>query len=207
MFTGIVEEVGKILSLQKKRDYMLLEIRCEKVLDGTILGDSIAINGVCQTVTKLTANSFFAEALQETLTKTTFSSFRVAQDVNLERALTANRPMGGHFVQGHVNSVARVLSLRKSRDNCYLSLAIDRETERYCVKEGSITIDGMSLTIARLERGRININIIPHTWENTILKTLKTGDSVNLETDMMARMAVKQQESSLTLDKLKAWGY
>lgn len=206
MFTGIIEEIGTIKGISRGRDFVTLTVAAEKVLENTILGDSIAINGVCQTVTKLGSNSFQVDVLFESLRKTTIGSFRAGKKVNLERAMTMGKPFGGHIVQGHVQGKGRVLSLVKTGSNHFLKIALDRELMEFMVKEGSVAIDGLSLTIADIKGNSIEVNIIPHTVLETTIAELKAGDYVNIEPDILIK-ANKSIGSGLTKEKLLEWGY
>ena len=196
MFTGIVEEIGKIKSFDGKR----LVVECSKVLEGTQLGDSISINGCCQTVVSMSSNSFSADVSVETLRVT--KGFKTAENVNLERALTPQTRMGGHIVQGHVDGVARYLG--------EMRFEIPKELDKYIVYKGSITVNGVSLTVSRNEGNTFCVAIIPHTLENTNLKDLKSGDLVNIETDILGRYVEKflsTKDNNLTEDFLKENGF
>lgn len=196
MFTGIVEEIGKIKSFDGKR----LVVECSKVLEGTQLGDSISINGCCQTVVSMSSNSFSADVSAETLRVT--KGFKTGENVNLERALTPQTRMGGHIVQGHVDGVARYLG--------EMRFEVPKELDKYIVYKGSITVNGVSLTVSRAEGNTFCVAIIPHTLENTNLKDLKTGDLVNIETDILGRYVEKflsTKDNNLTEDFLKENGF
>lgn len=196
MFTGIVEEIGKIKSFNGEK----LVVECKKVLENTQLGDSIAIDGCCQTVVDLTSNTFSTDVSPETLR--IIKGFKAGELVNLERALTPQSRMGGHIVQGHVDGVARYLG--------EMRFEVPKELDKYIVYKGSITINGVSLTVAQNERNTFAVAIIPHTLENTNLKTLKTGDFVNIETDIVGRYVEKflsTKDNNLTEDFLKENGF
>lgn len=196
MFTGIVEEIGKIKSFNGEK----LVVECKKVLENTQLGDSIAIDGCCQTVVNLTSNTFSTDVSTETLR--IIKGFKAGELVNLERALTPQSRMGGHIVQGHVDGVARYLG--------EMRFEVPKELDKYIVYKGSITINGVSLTVAQNERNTFAVAIIPHTLENTNLKTLKTGDFVNIETDIVGRYVEKflsTKDNNLTEDFLKENGF
>lgn len=196
MFTGIVEEIGKIKSFNGEK----LVVECKKVLENTQLGDSIAIDGCCQTVVDLTSNTFSTDVSTETLK--IIKGFKAGELVNLERALTPQSRMGGHIVQGHVDGVARYLG--------EMRFEVPKELDKYIVYKGSITINGVSLTVAQNERNTFAVAIIPHTLENTNLKTLKTGDFVNIETDIVGRYVEKflsTKDNNLTEDFLKENGF
>jgi riboflavin synthase, alpha subunit len=196
MFTGIVEEIGKIKSFDGKR----LVIECSNVLDGTKLGDSIAINGCCQTVVDLMSNYFSADVSSETLRIT--KGFKTGERVNLERALTPQTRMGGHIVQGHVDGVAKYLG--------DMRFEVSPELDKYIVYKGSITVNGVSLTVSKSEKNIFSVAIIPHTLENTNLKDLCVGDLVNIETDILGRYVEKflsTQNNNITEDFLKENGF
>ena len=196
MFTGIVEEIGKVKSFDGRR----LVVECSKVLEGTQLGDSIAINGCCQTVVSLGTNTFLVDVSAETLRVT--KGFKSGENVNLERALTPQTRMGGHIVQGHVDGVARFLG--------NMNFEVDKELDKYIVYKGSITVNGVSLTVSKSEKNIFSVAIIPHTLENTNLKELKTGDLVNIETDILGRYVEKflsTKDNNLTEDFLKENGF
>lgn len=196
MFTGIVEEIGKIKSFNGEK----LVVECKKVLENTQLGDSIAIDGCCQTVVNLTSNTFSTDVSTETLK--IIKGFKADELVNLERALTPESRMGGHIVQGHIDGVAKYLGKMR--------FEVPKELDKYIVYKGSITINGVSLTVAQNERNTFAVAIIPHTLENTNLKTLKTGDFVNIETDIVGRYVEKflsTKDNNLTEDFLKENGF
>lgn len=179
MFTGIVEEIGFIKNFDGKR----LVIECSKVLEGTQLGDSIAIDGCCQTVVELGNNFFSADVSKETVSITTFKNFKSGKKVNLERALTPTSRMGGHIVQGHVDGIAKHIG--------DMTFEVPKELDKYIVYKGSITVNGVSLTVAKNENQTFSVAIIPHTLENTNLKNLNFGDFVNIETDILGRYVEK----------------
>lgn len=177
MFTGIIEEVGKIKNFGGSN----LTVECEKVLDGTKIGDSIAINGCCQTVVSMNSDSFTVNISDETFNITNFRYMKTGDLVNLERTLTPTTRMGGHIVQGHIDGVAKYLG----------NFRFEVEDSKYIVYKGSITINGVSLTVASLEDNIFSVAVIPHTLENTNLKILKIGDIVNIETDILGRYVEK----------------
>lgn len=187
MFTGIIEEIGTIQSFSKNDKNASITIACKNVLEGTKVGDSISIDGVCQTVTKLSANSFSAQVSNETLNVTTFSKFKSGIKVNLERALTLNSRLGGHIVSGHIDGIGKIKNIEKLSDFYNLKLELNDSLTKYIVKKGSITINGISLTIADIATNEIKIAIIPHTFENTNLNSLEYGDFVNIEVDILAK--------------------
>ena len=194
MFTGIVEEIGLIKSF----DGTKLVVECSKVLKNTLTGDSIAIDGCCQTVVSMTSNTFTANVSSETLKIT--KGFKSGEKVNLERALTPQTRMGGHIVQGHVDSIGKYLG----------NMEFEVKDSRYIVYKGSITVNGVSLTVSKLDGNVFGVAVIPHTLENTNLKNLRFGDSVNIETDILGRYVEKflsTQNNNITEDFLKENGF
>ncbi len=207
MFTGLVEEIGTVISIIRSRESALLKIKADTVLNNTIIGDSIAVNGVCQTVTAIDRSSFSVDVLKESLSKTNLGYLSSHKMVNLERAMTLNKPLGGHIVQGHVQDVAKVTSIIKQSKNCFLSLRITNDLMIFMVEEGSVSVDGLSLTIAKIKNDEITINIIPHTLKNTTIESLKVGDIVNIEPDILIKATLKSSRNGLTKEKLLSWGY
>jgi riboflavin synthase len=183
VFTGIVEEVGEVIEASATG----LRIRARTVLGDTRLGDSICINGTCLTVTSLDAKSFAVDTVPETLRRTNLGVLRPGDPVNLERALAAGGRMGGHFVQGHVEGTGRIASIAPEREALLIRIEAPPEIMRYVVEKGFITVDGISLTVvSRDERGFV-ITVIPFTRAQTNLRVRAPGDSVNLETDILAK--------------------
>ncbi len=212
MFTGIIEETGSIKNFEIKSDNAEIVVECSKVLDGTKIGDSISIDGVCQTVVNLSENSFTAEVSKETLNVTNFLELKSGDKVNLERALTLNERIGGHIVSGHVDGVAEFVSAVKNNDFYEMSFKVTNELSRYIVKKGSITLNGVSLTVAEIQNNAIKIAVIPHTFENTNFQNLKNGQKVNVETDVFAKYIEKfllneRTTSMITEDFLKENGF
>lgn len=215
MFTGIIEEVGRVDALSRRGTAALLEVRATKVLEGMQLGDSVAVNGVCLTVRRLSSGSFHAELSEETLHRSSLGNLKKGNLVNLERPLLATSRLGGHFVQGHVDAVGKVMAIRVDGDFAVWRFLLPDSIERYVVEKGSIAIDGISLTVASLTKGAIDVALIPHTLENTNLRTRQIGDEVNLECDVLAKYVesmLKQRESNqgkprLTEQYLKDRGY
>lgn len=191
MFTGIIEEVGTVKSIIINANNALITINCQKVLEKTKIGDSIAIDGVCQTVTEITSNTFSAEISSETLKITSFSKYKTRNAVNLERALLLGSRLGGHIVSGHVDGLGCVKSIQKQNEFYTLKIELNKENSKYVVKKGSVTVNGISLTIADITQTEIILAIIPHTFENTNLKNLKIGDFVNIEVDILAKYVEK----------------
>ena len=182
------------------------------MLEETKIGDSISINGVCQTVVSLSDSSFTAEVSKETLNITNFSELKTGDKVNLERALTLNERIGGHIVSGHVDSVAKFVSANRNNDFYDMEFDVTNETSRYIIKKGSVTINGISLTVADIQSNMVKVAVIPHTYENTNLYYLKKGENVNVETDVFAKYIEKFllnecTTSMITEDFLKENGF
>lgn len=211
MFTGIIEEVGTVISLKRGAKSFTLKVKAEKVLEGTLVGDSIATNGVCLTVTELGEGCFSADVMPETVERTSLSSLGAGSKVNLERALTLSTRLGGHLVAGHVDSTGRVTELRSDDTALWITIAAPESVMRYVVEKGSIAIDGVSLTVARLSQSGFSVSLIPHTQGVTTLHNLKVGSKVNLESDMIVKyvekLMGKSPSSGLTLDFLRENGF
>ena len=209
MFTGIVEEVGLIKEISSNS----LSICCSKILSDIKLGDSIAVNGVCLTVTDFGSTFFNADISKETYSVTNFSELKPNESVNLERAMSMNTRFGGHIVTGHIDCVACVNSIQKYEDFCNLEIILPSNLfEKYIVKKGSITVDGVSLTIADCSDVCVKLALIPHTSENTIIKSYKNGTKVNIEFDILAKYVeknflTKYNKSNITEDFLKNNGF
>ena len=187
MFTGIIEESGKIRTITQDK----ITVIAKTVLEDTKLGDSIAVNGVCLTVTKLGSDYFEADVSPETMRVTALETLKTGSIVNLERAVQVGSRLGGHIVSGHIDGLGRTKLIKKEGSFYNLSIELPPELTKYVAKKGSITIDGISLTVADIQGADITIAIIPHTFENTNLKTLKVGDFVNTETDILAKYVEK----------------
>ena len=187
MFTGIIEELGKISALVPISGGLRISISGKKIMDDLKVDDSVSVNGICLTVVDLEKESFSAEAVGDTLAKTNLSRYRVGQRVNLERALTLQTRLGGHIVQGHVNFISRILNLEKKGKSWQLKIDIPEDQMKYCIVEGSIAVDGISFTIAELQPGNASINLIPHTYEKTNIQDLHPGDYVNIEVDVIGK--------------------
>ena len=187
MFTGIIEELGTVRSAQIRGKTARICINAKTVLDSTKIGDSIAVNGACQTVVAMDQASFTVDALAETLRKTTLGQLQAGDKVHLERALTLSSRIGGHLVQGHINTKARVRRLRREGENHFLLVDIPPGLERYLVPEGSVALDGVSLTICALRADEFEVNLVPQTCASTTLGARRPGDFVNLETDIIGK--------------------
>lgn len=212
MFTGIIEEIGKITEFKRNLTDAFIKIECKVVPDNTKTGDSISINGVCHTVTESGKNYFCAEISSQTLLLTTFSKTKSGDKVNLERALTLQNRLGGHFVSGHVDGQAKVLNIQKQDDFYFFGFEIPKNLAKYVVNQGSITLNGISLTVAQIISNEVKIAVIPYTFEHTNLKYLKTGDFVNLECDILAKyveknLSTEDNKPRLSEDFLKENGF
>lgn len=214
MFTGIIEEIGKISSINPIAGGMRIKISSSKILDDVSVDDSICVSGVCLTAIKIEGDGFWVDAVGTTLDKTTFSQIQLSASVNLERSLKLNDRLGGHFVQGHTNGIGTILEIDKLGENYFLKIKVNESLEKYLIEEGSITIDGVSLTIAELDGSKVGISLIPHTWHNTIIQYKKIGDKVNVETDVLAKYIEKllgkngaNDNINITENWLKELGY
>ncbi len=218
MFTGIVEEMGTLKSIRKGPHSAVLEIQAKVVLEDIHLGDSIAVNGVCLTATSFSPTGFTADVMHETLNRSSLSQLRPGSLVNLERAMAANGRFGGHIVAGHVDGVGTVRSVEKDDNAIWYTIAAGPEVLKYVVEKGSITIDGISLTVARVDATSFAISAIPHTVAVTVLSQRGPGDIVNLETDIIGKYVEKllhfpqeaeasQPASGITREFLTRYGY
>jgi riboflavin synthase len=188
MFTGIIEEVGEIVEIKDTGAFRTIQVRGASVFDDLQIGSSFAVNGVCLTARSISANSFLAEMSRETLERTSLGNLREGSIVNLERPMRADSRFGGHIVQGHVDGVGRIRRFDREGDAWNLEIEYPAAGSRYIVEKGSIAVDGVSLTVAALGVSNVfSVAIIPHTFENTNLKTAKAGDPVNLEYDVLAK--------------------
>ena len=208
MFTGIIEELGTVVTAGTR-----LSIRCATILSDASLGASIAVNGVCLTAAELRPDSFSADLAPETLKRSNLGDLRPGSRVNLERPLSPGGRLNGHIVQGHVDGTGEFLALdSQGDDNWWLRIRIPNELDPYLVYKGSIAIDGISLTVAAIESGVLSVTIIPHTFRNTTLGGYRVGARVNLECDILAKHVEKllrrlTLKEALTEDKLRDQGY
>lgn len=224
MFTGLVKSVGTVDSIKGSGDYRAISVRSETISPRVQLGDSISVNGACQTVTAVGAVTFDVEALTETLAKTNLGTLRPGSRVNLERPLTPTGRFDGHLVQGHVDGTGIVSQVRRKGAGWYVSVDLSLNLIRGCVVQGSIAIDGVSLTIAALGRSSVTTNIIPTTWRETTLSDRRVGDRVNIEADILGKYVFRFLETvsqagsakaetardprgGLTLSRLERLGY
>lgn len=211
MFTGIIEELGTIRSTAAKGGGVRLEVAASTVADGTVDGDSIAVNGVCLTVLDVRPDAFSADVSQETLDRSTLSRLAVGSRVNLERAVTPSTRLGGHIVQGHVDGRGTFISASENGGFWTITVGFPAEMARYFVYKGSVAVEGISLTIARLDEALFDISVIPKTWEVTNLSTLTAGDAVNLEADVIAkyveRMMLNAKTDGVSMETLRNAGF
>lgn len=221
MFTGIVEEIGTVKGIKKSQgsEFGTLEIECKTVLEGTRLGDSIAVNGTCLTADELGKNTFTAHVMGETFNKTNLGNLNPGDKVNLERALTLSSRLGGHIVSGHVDGTGVIADVEAKPDGTWFTIKADNEILNHIVNKGSITIDGISLTIAELTDEYFKVSIIPHTLKNTILSLKNPGSTVNLENDVIGKYVErfvkinmqssenKEKKSNITMEFLMENGF
>lgn len=216
MFTGIVEEVGVIRQIRRGAHSSVLTIGAETVLSDLKIGDSVAVNGVCLTATSLGSGFFTADVMHETLRRSSLGSLTSGSRVNLERAMAANGRFGGHIVAGHVDGVGTIAAIEKDDNAIWFTITAPAQVLRYVVEKGSIAIDGISLTVARVETDRFAVSVIPHTAAVTLLGQRRTGDRVNLESDLVGKYVErllrpapeeKGQESKLTMEFLSQHGF
>lgn len=187
MFTGIVEEVGRVRNVKRGSASAVLTIEAVTVLEDVKRGDSIAVNGVCLTVTDFTSTSFDADVMHETLDRSSLGTLRPGSPVNLERAMKADGRFGGHIVSGHIDGTGKIMDIRRDDNAVWYTVSASQDILRYIVEKGSIAIDGISLTVAGLGQDYFKVSVIPHTAANTILSGKRTGDTVNLENDIIGK--------------------
>jgi riboflavin synthase len=190
MFTGLVEETGIVARVESGADGTHIDVRARTVLDGLAVGDSISIDGVCQTVVRHDADSFAVHAMATTLSRTTFAMLRAGAEVNLERALALGARLGGHLVQGHVDAVGTVARVDPREGHVLLDVEAPEEVLEATVLHGSIAINGVSLTVNALHGAVIQVALIPHTWQHTNLRLLRAGQGVNLEADLFGKYVI-----------------
>lgn len=191
MFTGIIEELGSVTELVKGAKSAKLSIQASKVLEGTQIGDSIAVNGVCLTVTAMSEHSFMADVMAETLRRSSLGTLTRGSKVNLERAMAADGRFGGHIVSGHIDGTGTISNLTREDNAVWVTVSADAGLLRYIVEKGSIAIDGISLTVAYVDDSCFKVSIIPHTASETTLLLKKEGDVVNLECDIVGKYVEK----------------
>jgi riboflavin synthase len=213
MFSGIVEEVGRVVRIEERGENRRIVVAAERAPQQLKTGDSVAVSGVCLTALDIKQGSFSADLAPETWIRTSFSRIGEGALVNLELPMKADGRFGGHIVQGHVDGVGKLTVLKRiaDSDNWWLEIELPNEVEKYTVYKGSICIEGISLTVAELGNGRCRVAIIPHTVEATNLNSLKMGDAVNLEADLIAKyvekMMRRETASTLTVEELVRQGF
>lgn len=205
MFTGLIQEVGTIESISSNAEGKEFIIRAPNLIKDIKIDDSVATNGVCLTATKISGDTFKVQAIHVTLEKTSIGYLKPQDKVNLELSLRPNDRMGGHFVQGHVNALGRVKKIGKIGNNWEIEVSFPEELRKYMISEGSIAVDGISLTIARLTPTTLTVGIIPHTLEKTSLSAKKVGDVLNLEVDMIAKYIENFLRESKDSLKTREW--
>lgn len=187
MFTGIIEEVGEVVSVNRGKVSSKLKIKGSRIFDDINLGDSIAVNGVCLTASALDRNTFEADVMAETLRRTNLGTFGPGTKVNLERAMAAGGRFGGHIVSGHIDGTGRISAMVREENAVWVTILTDAGILKYIIEKGSVAIDGISLTVAEVGAGYFKVSIIPHTGEETILLKKRAGDVVNLENDVVGK--------------------
>ncbi len=217
MFTGIVEEIGQIKGVQRNVKSVRLTIAAGKVLEDVKLGDSIAVNGVCLTVTEFSSASFVADVMPETMKRSNLGSLGPGARVNLERALRLSDRLGGHIVSGHIDGMGQIIGKKQDDNAIWISIEAPPAILRYIIEKGSVAIDGISLTVAYVDDHSFKVSIIPHTQDETTLVGLKVGTKVNLENDLTAKYIEKflffnkeekkNEKSSLTMNLLEENGF
>lgn len=217
MFTGIVEEIGTIIGIKKGEKSSRLNIKAKKVLEGTNLGDSICTNGVCLTVANISSNHFEADVMSETLAKSNLGILKIGNKVNLERALRLKDRLGGHIVSGHIDGIGQIVSIDRDDNAVWITIKAQENILKYIVYKGSISIDGISLTVAYVDNSVFKVSIIPHTGENTILLNKNIGETVNLECDVIGKYVEKlfglepknkeSKEDLISIDFIKENGF
>ena len=211
MFTGLIESVGAVYDLRQRGDYTVLTIDAAFTGEPLVMGESIAVDGTCLTVVSFEEQRFAVEASAESAARTIVGSYSIGSRVNLERAMKLGARMGGHFVSGHIDERGSISSLRRVGESLELTLTFDRRFDPLVIEKGSIAINGVSLTINKVEPGLCTVNIIPHTATNTTLRELKQGQQANLEFDMIGKYILKSKLSTqrdvLTEEKLRESGW
>lgn len=205
MFTGIIEETGTVLSFGNGK----IQLSAKKVLENSKIGDSISVNGVCLTITKMNSNDFYADVMNETLSRSNLGSLKKGGTVNLERAMAANGRFGGHFVSGHIDGTGKITKIQNDGNAIWIYISAPKEILNLIIEKGSVAIDGISLTVAKVSSEDFAVSVIPHTSEETTLTSKKIGDVVNLENDIIGKYVqklLKKQDSEEEKNKkLLTW--
>lgn len=213
MFTGLIEETGTVCEVCRNGDASFIRIAAEKVLEGTKVGDSIAVNGVCLTVTDHDGKIFRADVMNETLSRSSLGTLKQGSKVDLERAMSAEGRFGGHIVSGHIDGTGTVSSIKQDGIAVRYTISADDKLLRYIVEKGSVTLDGISLTVASVTDSDFTVSVIPHTAEQTILPYKKVGDIINIETDIIGKYVEKllrpaePKKSGVTMEQLMKNGF
>lgn len=193
MFTGIVEDIGIVDAIEQKKNLYTLSLRASKIAKGIKLGESVAIDGVCLTVTKAKGSVLFFDIMKETLDKTTMGTLHSGSKVNLERAMQATSRFGGHFVTGHVDGLGRILKIVREKNYVEFQIAVPRPLKRFIVAKGSICVNGISLTVGKIQKNGFSVYMIPFTMQVTTMADKKSGDVFNIEADILARYILNQK--------------
>lgn len=212
MFTGIIEEVGIIQGIKKGRESAAVSVHAKVVLEDIHLGDSIAVNGVCLTVNSFSSNSFTVDVMHETLSRSSLGSLHVGSPINLERAMPANGRFGGHFVSGHIDGTGTISNVEQDDNAIWYTVKTSPQLRRYIIEKGSIAMDGISLTVAKVYQDGFSVSIIPHTASHTILSGKCPGDLVNLENDCIGKyverfMGSLPQKEAITAEFISKYGF
>lgn len=204
MFTGIIEEIGKIQGVKKGANSAVLSVQAAKIMEDIHLGDSIAVNGVCLTVTSISQSGFGADVMHETLNRSTLGKLRIGNLVNLERAMPANGRFGGHIVSGHIDGTGTISNIRRDDNAVWYTIKAPLQVLSYLIEKGSIAIDGISLTIAKVYKDSFQVSIIPHTAAFTTLSHGRIGDEVNLENDCIGKYVERLMDKDLQNNNITA---
>ncbi|MCR5022252.1 riboflavin synthase [Ruminococcus sp.] len=213
MFTGLIEETGTVCEVCRNGNASFIRIAAEKVLEGTKVGDSIAVNGVCLTVTEHDGKIFRADVMNETLSRSSLGTLKQGSKVDLERAMSAEGRFGGHIVSGHIDGTGTVSNIKQDGIAVRYTISADEKLLRYIVEKGSVTLDGISLTVAAVTDTDFTVSVIPHTAEQTILPYKKVGDIINIETDIIGKYVEKllrpaePKKSAVTMEQLMKNGF
>lgn len=202
MFTGIIEEIGQVREIKRIGQTLLLNIAASVVLEDVKLGDSIAVNGVCLTVTKFDNSYFTADVMPETFNATTLHLLNRSSFVNLERAMSANGRFGGHIVSGHIDGVAKITNCQRNQNAIIYTIKLDYDLIKNCIQKGSIAIDGTSLTITNIRNDELEVSLIPHTQDKSILSKKKIGELVNIECDILMKKSIQSSKKTSNLDEV-----
>lgn len=212
MFTGIIEEIGMVQTIRRGTSSSMITFEANVVLEDARKGDSIAVNGVCLTIISFSGSCFTVDIMHETLKRSSLSSLRPGDSVNLERAMPALGRFGGHIVAGHIDGTGKITAVRKDDNAVWYTIQTSSNLSRYIIEKGSIAVDGVSLTVASIAGNQFSVSVIPHTVKNTILSQKGAGDCVNLENDCIGKYVEKllgmaPQQSSITKDFIMKFGY